>query len=554
MKKEQGITLIALIITIIILVILASIGASSGIATIKSSKYIEFTTELKLLQSEVNAIYQSSEKYEINENLKVTNSLANDLNSILENENIKMILNNRKITITANEFEYWTKEYISEKFNIDVNRNYFINVPNRLIISSKPFLYNKENYYIIDQIEDGYYNVDYNNTNSTNGKFDVKVTQDGNKYKVEVLNIQYEGYINNWQVKYKSQYSKNWRTSNNLTFYLDTSGVYDIKLVHDEIELDTAQFKIEKLSDKIRIGDYIDYSPDVVSEGYLLQASHSGYTSDQTIVQDSAMKWQVLRIYDDESIDIIGTIGSTQPAYYLRSATGYNNGVYLMNDMCKNLYSKTINGKTYEARSINLEDTEYWLGKSEKNADGIATGIAARDSYRKNTISKLQIDNVITNINNENNTVTYIAEKSYYPNLYESEIESGINASDSSKLDLSSPAYKQAKDSGLTIPENFYNIAVNDSNYGEGAKVLDSSYVYGIATRRYSNSQIRGVFGIYQISNHMISGLGLFCSNQTEVYDVGYRLRPVVHLEEGVKIQFSDNAINSDTPHQIIEY
>ena len=48
MRKEKGITLIALTITIIILIILASITTYSGISTIKSSKLNRFKQELEI--------------------------------------------------------------------------------------------------------------------------------------------------------------------------------------------------------------------------------------------------------------------------------------------------------------------------------------------------------------------------------------------------------------------------------------------------------------------------------------------------------------------------
>ena len=58
MRKEKGITLIALTITIIILIILASITTYSGISTIKSSKLNKFKQELEIMQSQVNVLYE----------------------------------------------------------------------------------------------------------------------------------------------------------------------------------------------------------------------------------------------------------------------------------------------------------------------------------------------------------------------------------------------------------------------------------------------------------------------------------------------------------------
>ena len=57
-KKENGITLMSLVITIVILIILASIATYSGIEVIKSSKLTKFTTEMKIMQTQVNELYQ----------------------------------------------------------------------------------------------------------------------------------------------------------------------------------------------------------------------------------------------------------------------------------------------------------------------------------------------------------------------------------------------------------------------------------------------------------------------------------------------------------------
>lgn len=52
--SERGITLIALMITIVLLIILASVAIYSGTETIQSSHFTTFTTDLKVVQEEVN--------------------------------------------------------------------------------------------------------------------------------------------------------------------------------------------------------------------------------------------------------------------------------------------------------------------------------------------------------------------------------------------------------------------------------------------------------------------------------------------------------------------
>ena len=66
MKKlnNNGITLMALVITIIILIILASIGTYSGIQVVKSAQFTAFSTELKIMQTQVNSLYEKKKNNE----------------------------------------------------------------------------------------------------------------------------------------------------------------------------------------------------------------------------------------------------------------------------------------------------------------------------------------------------------------------------------------------------------------------------------------------------------------------------------------------------------
>lgn len=57
-KSEKGITLISLIVTIIITVIILSIATYTGRSTVKRTRYYNKISQLKRMQTEVNAIYK----------------------------------------------------------------------------------------------------------------------------------------------------------------------------------------------------------------------------------------------------------------------------------------------------------------------------------------------------------------------------------------------------------------------------------------------------------------------------------------------------------------
>lgn len=258
-KQEKGITLVTLVVMIIILLILASIGVTSWNQAIEYAKFNEFTAELQVMQSKVNELNQNkntdigTEISEISENQKNILDIPEIRNIIFKNKT-------EEITKIKNGFRYCSKEWIKQNLELDsVKRDYLINVEKRYVISCTGFEYKNKTYYMSEQLENGQYNVEYNNKNSSTGSFEVITQKEENRWKVEISNIQYYGYVSNWQVKYKLSANDFWQTSNELTFYVTEQGYYDIKVVHgDEIELET---------NKILIGDLVaDNVNKIISE------------------------------------------------------------------------------------------------------------------------------------------------------------------------------------------------------------------------------------------------------------------------------------------------
>ena len=115
----------------------------------------------------------------------------------------------------------------------------------------------------------------------------------------------------------------------------------------------------------LKVGDYINYIPDENTTGYttdkLTEAITGATQNASTITQDqqyakdgTGMTWQILRIYADGSIDLIGS--ETNQSVYFKGANGYNNGVLLLNNACKAMYSNSSLGAT--GRSLKIEDIE----------------------------------------------------------------------------------------------------------------------------------------------------------------------------------------------------
>ena len=299
----------------------------------------------------------------------------------------------------------------------------------------------------------------------------------------------------------------------------------------------------------IKVGDYINYEPDSTAQTTYskdnLVEDITGSTSNTADITRDSLKWQVLRIYDDGSMDLIGS--PTSQDIYFRSATGYNNGVYVMHDICEKLYSR--NG--IKARSVTLEDMESWLTEAGKTA---------KSTYIANTVSGLSANNWIKKVNKDNNTITY---EGYYPNLYARENGSGINTEtvktdgikDTNKAELDrttiAESYKQADN--LTITQTYYNISMNVTNYGDGLKALKSSTRFWVASRCVGYYDYYANFGLRLASTSM-TGTNVFYSG-TFSNNPGWTLRPVVSLRSEVQVTASLTASSSTgTPHTITQY
>jgi len=153
----------------------------------------------------------------------------------------------------------------------------------------------------------------------------------------------------------------------------------------------------------LKVGDYIDYTPDT-AENYIglgtSASEKSGSASNPVagIPQDTTLKWRVMNINDDGSVDIVSASPIVKSIYFCGSI-GYNNYVFLLNDLCKSLYSNSTLEVT--ARSIDLEDIEPKLN---------SIGIAARNAYT--AYGGLQYGNVKTTQPN------YFDDPSFYELIF----------------------------------------------------------------------------------------------------------------------------------------
>ena len=307
----------------------------------------------------------------------------------------------------------------------------------------------------------------------------------------------------------------------NGTYKFTVTGTVNGTTYTKEVSVEVNQFKNSILNDiNIKIGDSVNYTYDPAGS-YSLSSTYSG-SSDQTIAQTTGLTWKVLNVdKENYTVDIIST-NPTSSTVYFKNILGYNNGPYLMNEICKAQYSNKTLG--VEARSINLLDMEKHL---------TADGIKARNAYQYNS-----------------STAKYGTTKTYpsntkYPSLYANQKGAGPNVSSITPSDITkgNDPYEESKPiattepttdnkSGtgdpLTVTQTFYSIAIDNTNYGTASTVLANGTSFWVAARYVGTGSSYASFGL-RCADTCTNGLYLFYSGG-DTRGNQRCLRPIVSL------------------------
>ena len=282
---------------------------------------------------------------------------------------------------------------------------------------------------------------------------------------------------------------------------------------------------------KYKIGDYVNYTYDT-AENYKIPFETWGSANflADGIPQTTGLKWRILNIDEaNGTVDLISE-NPTGTSVYFSKILGYNDGPYLMNEICKAQYSNKSLG--VNARSINLLDMEKHL---------TAAGIAARNAYTNSSSGKKYGE-----------TKTY-TNNTKYPSLYAGQKGAGVdvaeeNASsilqdhtkgndpyeESKAIATTEPTNDNTSGTGnpLTVTQTYYSIPINATNYGDAYKVLSNSSWYWVASRYVNTSSDRAYFGL-RYANTLTDGDSKFHSNG-DALSSSNRLRPVVSLSSSL--------------------
>ena len=317
----------------------------------------------------------------------------------------------------------------------------------------------------------------------------------------------------------------------NGTYKFTVTGTVDGKTYTKNVTATVNQYKNEINLDEIQIGDYVNYTYDIdsASSSYTLESKYSGYSSNQTIAQTTGLTWKVLNVdKENDTVDIIST-NPTSSTVTFANILGYNNGPYLMNEICKAQYSNKTLG--VNARSINLLDMEKQL---------TAAGIKSRNEYNKGSSTYAQYGTTKTYTSNTKYPSLYANQKGAGPNITEAEASKKITQPDTTKgndpyeeskpIATTEPTTDNTSGTGspLTVTQTYYYIPINDTNYGAASSILANGTPFWVAARYVNTGSDYACFGLRRARTDT-GGDGMFHSDGY-TYGIHCALRPVVSL------------------------
>lgn len=274
------------------------------------------------------------------------------------------------------------------------------------------------------------------------------------------------------------------------TVYFDIGSGY-ITNTLDDIEYSESYSPIYK---KISVGDYIEYNLDNYTNEYNISSIYSGYDNQKVKPVDS--KYRIYSINDDGTIDIISEKGLTineNDELFLNGSLGYNNGVYLLNDICNSIYS---NSYTLSARNLNIDDIEKHLLNSKI----------------------------------KNNIYTYeYTENTYYPVVF------GKNLLRSDNNNLETSEYEFF--STLNVTSNNWNQSLTKEDFKDEIYydlIMDNDN-YWLSSRYVSLNENYAIFGLSNVNDNNVDTTMLYNSSNENISNSN-KIRPLITLSKYAKI------------------
>ena len=296
----------------------------------------------------------------------------------------------------------------------------------------------------------------------------------------------------------------------------------------------------------LKVGDYVDYEKYVkarsvgtneINELYDDLKEYSGYEGNKYDIEypitKEDLKWKVLDIKNGQIRLICES--PTEAKVYLKNYQGYNNAVYLIDKVCKTLYTTDIG----TSQNLKIEDIQDVM-KTDK-----AKGGWDYNDYANSNVDTGKYDGI---------SEEYIGSNSYYPAIFKKEKKGWVDNILGTELDLSKqdepisqseaiPA-SPTDENKIRVTQTYWYHSMVENNWKnkeyQNIFVKDKSTnsdfnTYWLSSRCIHADSSNAGFRVRIVNSEKVNANYLYDSSGTP-YSAAYCLRPVVSLSSDVRL------------------
>lgn len=284
MQKNEGITMVALVVTVVLLIILAGVTISASTNAYEIAKMSGFVSKMNMIQEQVNIEHTKK----VNGDERVQNyGIEIPQNKI---EEVNIALDGKSST----GFRYFTPEYLKRDLNIEgIDETVIINFDTREVYSLAGVTYQNKIYYTQYELPDGQYNIGYENSIvASKPSFEIEKLNYSTYSTINVKNIVYNSNASSGVAYYGLVTDQNednvevqyWQTMPNNAVDLNASNS-EIKFTVDVNQSGKYAIKfVDKANnEKIEIVDVVIVNEPELTEGMT-----------PVIYDDKAKQWKIV--------------------------------------------------------------------------------------------------------------------------------------------------------------------------------------------------------------------------------------------------------------------
>ncbi len=271
----------------------------------------------------------------------------------------------------------------------------------------------------------------------------------------------------------------------------------------------------QKLADKVKVGDYVEYTPDELSNESLttLKTNLNTYSGNSNSTVNPAIKrddlnWRVLDIQNGQ-VRLISETPTTSKIE-LKGYNGYNNAVKLIDDACSTLYtnSKLAN----KVQNLKIEDITKYM-KTQPTED----------------------------------TTPYSPSTKYYPEILLKEKEQTVNGTEGTELGLSEQTKfinqtTKSQVNSWILRKTYWFHSMNNTDSFKDTKYYElfinngNNYsTYWVSSRCIDADSYHSSFNVHIVNMGFIDANGL-CNSDTNNSTNECTFRPCITLNSNVQV------------------